>query len=289
LPDLTRLAIRRRLAAELRRLREDARLSADAVAAGLGWSSSKISRIETYRTGVKDADLAALLDLYGVDDRQRARLMALAGKQERGWWATYSDALPEDFGAYISLESEAVSVQCWSPAVIHGLLQTEDYAREVIDAHAYSTERITRADLQRRVEARMRRQEIMTRPEPANVTFVLDEAVLLRRIGSPVVMRGQLARLLEWSTIPSVTLQVLALAGTHPIGTGGFAILQFAPVHGTALDDFVYVEQLVRHSYVENQDEAMRYQIAYNQLVDAALDPEASAELIARAAGEHWT
>lgn len=291
MPDFPRSAIRRRLAAELRRLRERAGLSGDEVAARLGWSGSKISRIETHRTGVKRPDLAALLDLYQVDELQRSRLTALADEQEsKGWWVAYSDALAEDFAAYISLEADAISIQCWSPTVVHGLLQTTDYARAVIVTHMHSTSRIPKADVQRRVEARMRRQEIMTRVSTATqLTFVLDEAVLLRKFGSPAVMNAQLARLLECSRLPGVTLQVLALAGDHPIGTGGFVILQFAPVHGAELDDLVYVEQLVRNSYVEDAAEALQYQIAYDRLMAAALDPESSAELIARTATEHWS
>lgn len=289
MPDFPRSAVRRRLATELRRLREHAGLSGDEVAARLGWSGSKVSRIETYRTGVKSEDLVALLNLYEIDDRQRDQLTALAGEQEsRGWWASYSDALPPDLADYISLENDADSLRCWSSAVIHGLLQTEDYARVVIETQAYSTAPIPKADVERRVQARMRRQAIITRPDPIHVTVVLDEAVLLRKIGDQAIMRAQLGRLLEWSRTPSVTLRVLALAENHPIGTGAFSILRFAPVYGTELNDLVYVEQLVRSSFIEDRAEALLYEIAYDRLAAAALDPDSSAELIARTATQHW-
>jgi transcriptional regulator with XRE-family HTH domain len=290
LPDFTSSAIRRRLAAELRRLREQAGLSGDEVAGRLGWSGSKVSRIETHRTGVKPEDLAVLLDLYGVDDQQRDQLTALAGEQEsKGWWTAYSDALPEDYAAYISLETDATSIRCWSPELIHGLLQTADYAREVIRAHMLATDPIPPGEVRRRVEARLRRQEIMTRDSPTEVTFILDEGVLLRRIGSPAVMQAQLAWLQQAARMPNVTLQVLALAGNHPVGlAGSFAILHFAPVHGAVLDDVVYVEQLIRSSYVEEEAETYQYHLAYDRLTAEALDPASSADLIARVAREQW-
>jgi transcriptional regulator with XRE-family HTH domain len=289
LPDFSSAAIRRRLALELRRLREQTGLSGDEVALRLGWSGSKVSRIETHRTGVKPDDLALLLDLYEVDELQRVQLTALAGEQEsKGWWAAYSDALPEDYAAYISLEADAASVRCWSPELIHGLLQTEDYARAIIRAHMLSTDPIPPGEVRRRVEARLRRQEILTRANPTQLTFVLDEAVLLRRFGTPAVMHAQLAWLTHAAQMPNVTLQVLALAGNHPIGTGSFAILQFAPVHGAVLDDVVYVEQLSRSSYVEEEAETFQYHLAYDRLTAEALDPASSADVIARVARERW-
>ena len=262
-------------------------MSGDQVAAQLGWSASKISRIETYRTGVKQADLLALLDLYHVDEVHRSQLVALADEQEgRGWWAAYADSLPEDFAAYLSLEAEAVSILCWSPEVVHGLLQTEEYARAVIEKHMYATVPIPKRELRRRIEARMRRQDVLADSSPTQLTFLLDEAVLLRKVGTRAIMQAQLARLAELARLPHVTLRVLSLAGEHPIGTGGFAILQFAPVHGTELGDLVYVEQLVRNSYVEDPGEALQYQLAYDRLSAAALDPSASSALIGRIAAD---
>jgi transcriptional regulator with XRE-family HTH domain len=274
----------------LRRLREQAGLSGDEVAVRLGWSGSKVSRIETHRTSVKPDDLLLLLDLYGVDKLQRGQLRALAEEQEgRGWWAAYSDALSEDYAAYISLESAATSIRTWSLQLIHGLLQTEDYARAVIEAHKDSTGPIPRGGIRRLVETRLRRQEMLIRQNHTQLTFVLDEAVLLRRFGTPAVMKAQLESLTRAAQLPNVTLQILTLAGNHPIGTGSFAILQFAPVHGAALDDVVYVEQLIQSSYVENEAETFRYQQAYAQLIDEALDPSASVDLISRVAAERWS
>ena len=289
LPDFSSSAIRRRLATELRRLREQTGLSGDEVADRLGWSGSKISRIETHRTGVKKPDLDVLLDLYEVDEDLRGQLKALAGEREsRGWWAAYADALPEEYAAYISLEADAVSASWWSPELINGLLQSEGYATAVIQAHMRTTSTLPPGELRRRIEARMRRQEILTRPDPPEVSFVLDEAVLLRRFGTNAVMRDQLGRLDQIAEMPKVTLQVLALEGNHPIGTGSFAILRFAPVHGAVLDDVVYVEELSRSNYVEDENETYQYQLAFDRLAAEALSPDASRELIARTARERW-
>jgi transcriptional regulator with XRE-family HTH domain len=289
--DFTSSAIRRQLATELRRLREQTGLSGDEVAERLGWSGSKVSRIETHRTGVKREDLDQLLALYQVTEPYRGQLIALAGELagSRGWWAAYADALREEYASYISLEADATSVSCWSPELIHGLLQTQEYATAVIQSHMRTTSTLPPGELRRRVEARLRRQEILTRDEPAHVSFVLDEAVLLRRFGTAAVMRAQLERLEQVSEMPNVTLRVLALDGNHPIGTGGFIVLRFASVHGTVLDDVVYIEHLSRSSYVEEEDEAYQYQLAFDRLTAEALDEAASAELIRRTAAERWS
>jgi transcriptional regulator with XRE-family HTH domain len=291
LPDVTNSAIRRRLANELRRLRDQTGLSGDEVAARLGWSGSKVSRIETHRTGVKPEDLDALLDLYDVDEQRRGQLTALAGERGRsGWWAAYSDTLPEEYADYIALEADATSIVCWSPEVIHGLLQTEAYATAVIQAHMGSTARISPGELRRRIEARLKRQDILSRDNPPLLTFVLDEAVLLRRFGNAAVMAAQLAHLEQASGMSNVTLQILALAGHHPVGAAGsFAILRFAAVHGAALDDVVYTEQLSRSSYVEAESEAYQYQLAFDRLAAQALDPTASLELIKSIARVQWS
>ena len=267
MPDPRSSAIRRGLAAELRRLREQAGLSGDDVAQALGWSASKVSRIETHRTGVKVQDLPLLLDLYAVDAVQRRQLIALASEQDqRGWWATYADALPDDYLTYIGLEDSAVSLQCWSPEIVHGLLQTEAYSAEMMRAHFSIQATVTPNQAQRRVESRMRRQQILTRGQAEKLSFILDEATLLHRFGTATVMREQLARLVELAQPPAVTLQILAFAGDHPIGPGGFTILSFDPVHGTALDDVVYVEQLTSSSFVEEDADTFQYKQAFGRL-----------------------
>ena len=279
---------RRRLAAEVRRLRERAGFTEDEVAERLHWSSSKLSRIELHRTGVKVQDLARLLTLYEVNETHREELLALAREPRRkGWWEAYSDALPEQYAALIGLEAEAESASSWSPELVHGLLQTEDYARAVIQAHMGST--LSPGDIERRVETRLARQRVLTRDQPIALCVVLDEAALLRQFGTESIMHEQLERLIEDSQLPNVDLHVLPLAGPHPIGTGAFVILKFAPAHGTALHDVVYIEQLIKSAiYVEDEAETYQYWLAFERLIGAALDPSQSRDLITKTIRERW-
>jgi transcriptional regulator with XRE-family HTH domain len=281
---------RRRLAAELRRLREEMGLTGEEVAETLQWSGSKISRIELCRTGVKTVDLSKLLDVYEVPAEQRVELVALAReRRHKGWWEAYSDVLPDWYGAYIVLETEADSIYSWNPQVINGLLQTEDYARAVIDAMGAPAD--PPGDTARRIQARLKRQRILTSGNSATLTFVLDESVLMRRMGSAQVMRDQMAHLLDVSRLPQVTLQMLRLADTHPVGTGGgFTLLQFPPIPGLGpASDIVYVEQLTKRVfYVEDDGEAYLYRLAFQRLVTEALDPEQSRDLIETVKREMW-
>jgi transcriptional regulator with XRE-family HTH domain len=283
---------RRRLASELRRLRERAALTGEEAAETLGWSASKISRIELYRTGIKTTDLGMLLELYGVAETHRGELLALAREPRRkGWWEAYSDALPEEYAAYIMLEAEAEYIGCWSPQVIHGLLQTGDYARAVIDTHMGSTGRIPPGKIRQRVEARLARQEAITSDPKRGLLVILDQSALIRRVSEARVMRQQLEHLIEVSRLPNVTVRVLPLAGSHPIGTGSFVLLRFGPVPGIGQStDVVYLEQLSKTAlYVEDEDEVYEYRLALDQLTEKSLDQDQSRELIATLARDNWS
>ena len=280
---------RRRLAAELRRLREEQGLTADEVAETLQWSGSKISRIELCRTGVKVADLGRLLDIYGVLPEHRDELLVLAReRRHKGWWEAYTDVLPPWYAAYIVLESEADRIFWWSPELVTGLLQTVGYASAVNDAMAAPAD--PPGEIARRIQARLKRQRILTGDDPTDVTFVLDESALMRRIGDRQVMRDQLARLVEVSEMPNISLHVLPLAGTHPLGGGGgFALMQFPPVPGIGpTTDVVYVEQFTSALYIEDEAETYRYRLAFQRLLAAALDPEQSRDLIETVKREMW-
>jgi transcriptional regulator with XRE-family HTH domain len=292
MPDLRSSSpAKRALAAELRRVREISGMSADEVAGRLRWSPSKISRIETNRTGVKTPDLNRLLDLYGVDEGQRTQLTALSREPEpRGWWNAYAESIPPEYAAYISLEEHAARVLCWSPELIHGLLQTEDYANAIMEIAFGSPPSISPRVIQDRIQVRLRRQGLLTSTESRHLTFILDEGTLLRRHGSAQVMRAQLARLVEVSRLPNVTVRVLAFAGAHPlILQGSFAVLQFEPIRGTAISDVVYVEELTRSDFVDEEAGPHEYRLAFERLADVALDPDESRKLIARTAAERWS
>lgn len=292
MPDLRSSSpAKRALATELRRVREISGMSGDEVAGRLRWSPSKISRIETNRTGVKGQDLERLLDLYGADEEQRAQLTALARESEpRGWWTAYGDSIDPDYAAYISLEEHAARVRCWSPELIHGLLQTQDYASALMEIAFGSPPSISPRVIQDRIQVRIRRQGLLTSAAPKHLIFILDEGTLLRRHGSAKVMRDQLAHIERVSQLPNVTVRVLAFAGAHPLVLqGSFAVLEFAPVHNTPIGDVVYVEELTRDHFIDEEAGAHEYRFAFERLADVALDPEESRQLIARTRVERWS
>jgi transcriptional regulator with XRE-family HTH domain len=283
---------RRRLAAELRRLRELANLTGEEVAEQLGWSGSKISRIELNRTEVKSADLAELLDLYGVRGTHRANLIALARvRRSRGWWTAYGDLIAPEYSAYIELEAEADSALCWSSYLVHGLLQTEDYAQAVIETQAGWSPTTPPGHLRRLVDVRVARQRVLTGNFALTLSVIIDEAVLLRQIGSAAVMRDQLAHLVAAAQQPNMTIQVLPLSGAHPVGAGSFSLLVFPPFLGVGLQsDVLYIEHLVHDKLLADEEsEVYEYRLAYDQLAAEALDPDASRDLIAEVARETWS
>ena len=279
----------RRLAAELRRLRESGDFTGDDVAERLGWSASKVSRLENARQAPRFADVRRLLDLYGVDGTYREQLLQLARDAvRRGWWEAFSDALPEQYASYIGLEIEAEEICQWETQVIPGLLQTEAYAQSV-EQRSHSTEVIPPSRVDARVEARLERQSVLTREHnPLRLSVVLDEALLLRRHGDAAVMVEQLRHLQELSALPNLALQVLPLDGPHPIATGSFTLLQFPLVGGIKFHDVVYIEHLNGCSYLEEETETYRHRLSFERLRAEALGPSESLETIARIARDVW-
>jgi transcriptional regulator with XRE-family HTH domain len=267
----------RQLAAELRRLRDVATLTGEEAAARLGWSPSKISRIETGQTPPTPADLRRVLDVYEVSGTQRERLELLGQSAgQRGWWDAYSDTLGPEYTALIALEAEAESIRWYSPMLVPGLLQTERYAREVIRSGLLIA---PPGEIERRVQVKMTRQRALTRDNPLQLAVVLDEAATLRMVGGPEVMREQLAHVAAMATRPSVTVQLLPLAaGAHPATTGEFTILRFPQL---VAPDVVYLENMTSDLYVERETDVYRYGMAFDRLRDLALAPDDSAALIA--------
>jgi transcriptional regulator with XRE-family HTH domain len=246
----------------------------------LGWSPSKISRIENGQTAPSPADLRRLLDLYDVSGTQRGRLEQLGQSAgQRGWWDAYSDTLGPEYTALIALEAEADSVRWYAPMLIPGLLQTEQYARAVISSGLLIA---PPGEVERRVQVKMTRQRVLTGDSPLSLDVVIDEAAVLRRIGSPEIMREQLEHLTTLAARPNLTLQVLPLAaGAHPATTGEFTILGFPEL---IAPDVVYLENMTSDLYVEQEADVYRYGLAFHRLRELSLAPEKSAEFIASAA-----
>jgi transcriptional regulator with XRE-family HTH domain len=279
---------RRRLAAELRRLRERAGLTGDEAAAKLGWSGSKISRIELHRIGVKRDDLAKLLDLYRVESPYREELQALASESTRTGRLEFVVAgLPADYAEYLSAEDEAQSIWNWDPLIVPGLLQAEDYARAVLAGYQ-SMFRLPPGDAERRLALRHMRQQLLTREPPLELSIVIDESVLRRRFGDNAGMRKQLLRVAEVSEMPNVDVRVLPLNGEHPMGTGAFSYMQFPQVHDVPLRDIVSVEHLTGSYYLEDEEQTFRYRVTFEALLEKSLDPTQSRDLLRSTAHDMW-
>jgi transcriptional regulator with XRE-family HTH domain len=282
---------RRRLAAELRRLRERARFIGEDVAERLGWSTSKLSRIETGKSGIKQADLQQLLDLYRVGEPHRSEVLALA-RESAAASVTMDEAaissFPVGYAGFVSAEAEAIRRWDWEPQVVPGLLQTNDYAREVMRGW-YTMFRLPPMELELRVEARIARQQVLSREEPLDLSVVIDESVIHRRFGTESIMRHQLNRLVELSDNPNVVMQVLPLNGDHPIGTGAFSYMSFAKVHVLQFPDIVWIERLNGDYSIEEPAETNRYRVTFEHLREKALDPDESRALINSITRDIWS
>ncbi len=206
---------RRRLALELRRLREAAKLTCEEVAEQLECSASKISRVETGRVSVSPRDVRDMLEIYGVPEDQRDSLVQLAREsRQKGWWHAYGDSVQPHFATYLGLESAASEIRIYEVNLIPGLLQTEDYARAVITAGMVNSPRDPTSSAGSRCGWSA---SALTRSSPPKVWAVLDEAALRRQVGGPEVMRVQLEYLRELSGLRNVSLQVIPFGGgAHP-------------------------------------------------------------------------
>jgi transcriptional regulator with XRE-family HTH domain len=263
---------RRRLGAELRRLREASSLKLEEVADQLGLAASTLSRIETGKAPTKTTYLTSMLGMYGVDDpASRQVLIDMAREGHRkGWWSSYDDVLPSGFGIYVGLEAEASGLRSFE-TVVHGLLQTRDYAMAVL-------REIRPKDTEEQI-ARMLDQD-----PPLDLWLILGEGAIRRNIGGTKVMRPQLEHLIRASRRPNVTLQILSFeAGAHAGMVGPFSILEF-PEPDDA--DVVYTDSVGGMIYLEKDREVRACAEVFDRMRAAALSPAVSVELIQKVLGE---
>jgi len=278
---------RRRLGAELRSLREAAGLKIEDVAAELECSVSKVSRLETGKGIPKSRDVRDLLERYGVTDPpRRDRMMRWVRQgQEQGWWNDYSDVLltelddrlvSQNLERYVALEADAARIETFEPIVVHGLLQTEEYARAILQVLVDQTEP---AAVERLVEVRIRRQRrIYAEADALLLRVVLDEAVLHRPVGGNRVMQAQLRRLLEDGQRDNVDIRVLPFhIGAHKAVAGSFVLLDFPE---TEDHDLVYVEGHLGNLYLEKDADVVAYSQLFRDICEVALDPDQTAALI---------
>jgi transcriptional regulator with XRE-family HTH domain len=280
---------RRRLAAELRAIREATGKSADRVAAALKWSPSKISRYELARTGLKPEDVERLLEHYNVTGSRREYLLSLAADAAlKGWWEDYSDELSPDYQQYIGLEHEASTVDIWHVEVIPGLLQTPAYARHIV-ANYGQIEPIAPGLIERLVRVRMQRQQVLTREPQVQLSVVLDESILGRRIGAVRVMYDQLMHLAELATRPNIAIRVLPLGAQHTVLGPAFVIFHFDSASDAVLQDVVASEQLKTVFTIEGEQETYLHRLVFQSLIGTSLDTDGSRALIIETAKSMWS
>jgi transcriptional regulator with XRE-family HTH domain len=270
----------RELAQRLRQLRAGQKLTVEQVAENLLCSATKISRIETGARRASLRDVRDLCQLYLVSEEDTAQLMALARQaREAGWWDQHNDL---GVGTYLGLEQDATAVTYYSMYFVHGLLQTADYARAVIRG---VNPQIDPQVLDERVDARMRRQQLIEGPGRPRVRTLMDEAVLRRQVGGAEVMAGQLDKIAKIATEGYVTTQVIPFSsGALASSDSNFTLFEF---EGTAIPRAVHVEGLTRNLYLEKPADIERYRESLDHLRDAALSPRDSLVLITKIRDAH--
>ncbi|MET7567158.1 helix-turn-helix transcriptional regulator [Streptomyces sp. NPDC005492] len=273
---------RRRLGQELRRLRELKGMTAEEVAERLLVSQSKISRLENGRRSISQRDVRDLCGVYEVEDlRIVDSLMQMAkDSRQQGWWHSFGD-IP--YSVYIGLETDAASLRVYDPQVVPGLLQTRQYAEALITGALPET---ASADVEKRVQVRLRRQERISAPEnPLRLWTVMDESALRRVVGNRSLMRDQLEHLVEQSQLPHVTVQVIPFdMGAHPGLNGQYAILEFPDAADSSV---VYIEGVTSDLYLEKANDVQKYSVMYEHLRAQALNVDQSRQFIADAAKEY--
>ncbi|MEV5457264.1 helix-turn-helix transcriptional regulator [Streptomyces cellulosae] len=272
---------------QLAGFREDAGLSQDQAARSVGFSGAKLSRIESGkgRRPPTETDVRALLELYGTDGYEASVLLKLLKRAgEPGWWQRYDKRLmPEWFDRLVGLQEAAATIRTFEIQYVPGLLQTADYTRAVVERGLPNA---PASEVQRRVELRMRRAQLLLREDAPQLWAVIDESVLLRVLGDRTVMRDQLDHLAKMAERPNVTLQIVPLNVTNASAPAiPVTYLRFG---GLDLPDVVYLEHIRSANFLEDRDETEEYRIVLDRLADEALTPRESVEMLRRTIDERY-
>jgi transcriptional regulator with XRE-family HTH domain len=267
------------LGLRLQRLREAGGTTPADAAAAIGISEPELERIEHGRADIAPADLTELLSRYGVTDEGERQTLATLVEQaaQPAWWEPFRDVVPAWLEAYLGLERAATVIRSYEVQFVHGLLQTEAYARAVI---ALAQPEVNRSEMERRVELRMRRQQVLHREFAPHLWAVIDEAVLRRPVGGPATMRAQFEHLVELSELPHVTLQVVPFRAAGRVAAGGPITLLRLPER--ELPDVVYLEQLASALYPYDPADVEEYWHVMNRLVTEAEPPIATPAILDR-------
>ncbi|WP_282791812.1 helix-turn-helix transcriptional regulator [Streptomyces sp. CC224B] len=268
---------RRQLGSTLRKLRARKGLTLEEAGLLVGVSKATVSRYETREGPVKWLVVEGLCRAYDASDAERNALVNLAkDARQQGWWSSVSDAIPESMNLLLTLEDEATREDHFACVYVPGLLQTRGYSTAVQQANEVP---LSSGEIERLVDIRMKRQEILSRAEPPHLWAVLDESVIRRVVGSRGIMKEQLGRLLEANESPHVTLQILPFSkGAHCAALGSFVIIGGAEPHL----DVVYVDYHTGALFLEREEELRRYRLAFDYLRAQALDMEATSAVIRR-------
>jgi transcriptional regulator with XRE-family HTH domain len=272
---------RRQLMVELKRLREAAGLSQEAVADQLDWHPTKLMRIETGRTAPHPNDVRLMVEVYGMTDRDQVQALVKLARdaRQRGWWYSYRDILLNRYDFFIGLESEAASIRWYELAMIPGLLQTEDYAQALIRG---GPQELGPEDVERRVEVRMTRQHLLARENRPHIWAILDESVVRRVVGGSAVMHAQVKHLIAVAEQGRTTIQIVPYgAGPHPGLAGPFIILGFDE---PSEPDVVYLETVGGNLYVDKSEEVRLFATAFDHLRAVALSPDDTRAMLRAAA-----
>lgn len=288
MPAGQRPLVRRRLRLQLREERERAGRSQAEVAKKMDWSLSKIIRLEAGQVGISTNDLKALLDLYKITDTERRTFfieLARAARDQSAWWNAYRDVVPSpDYQDFLGYEFDASVLNSYTPLCVPGLLQTEEYARELITTAEVKPQDETLVD--RLVQLRMARKErVLDRDDPPTFNIVLDEAVIRRCVGGGEAMSEQLSSIAEVAALDNVTVRVLPFSiGGHQGLLGAFEILEFADPADTPVLQFDAAPRSV--VLRDDPDSLQYYREIFQRLNELALSEEDSIQLLNKTADE---
>lgn len=259
---------RRRLGLALRTLRQERGLTGEQVGEQVERSASWISRVEGGRIGIRGRDLRDLLDLYQVDDAgRRAELLSLAERgRARSWWSEFSGTISEAYATFVGFEDEATRFESYEPMVVPGLLQLESYARALVES---GIPQLSRREVEDRIQVRLRRQEVLRKPDPLQLSLVLQEGVLRQRVGSSQIMRDQLRHLIEAANLPNVDLRILLDEDTQPLGSFHHFVVIYLE---SDTPETVYVEDFAGGRF-ERAGSIRPYQETFERFNRLALDP----------------
>jgi hypothetical protein len=270
--------LRMLLGAQLRKLREAAGITRDDAGYHIRASGSKISRMELGRVSFKERDVTDLLEFYGVVEvAERDKMIQLTREANAiPWWQKFQDVVPDWFHVYVGLEEAAQLIRVYEVQFVPGLLQTEGYARAVIQQGSPG---LDPEEVERRVQLRMGRQKLLSRENPPRFWVIVDEAALRRPMGGRDVHIAQIERLMEVVSEPNITLQVMPFRyGGHAADGGTFTIMRFPE---TDLPDIVYMEYLTGAHYIDKAEEVERYAAVMERLSVAGTSPDRTREILA--------